>query len=83
MAKQAAQPKTMARQAAPAAPAAGTDFQRFPAVKYRKVKPSVKYPNGYEVKRVADEAEEAALGPEWKDSPEGMSPKPKPIDDDA
>lgn len=55
----------------PAAPPA-EGFERFPCVKYRKRKPSEKFPNGYETKRVYSEEEESALGKEWKDTPEGM-----------
>ena len=43
--------------------------------KFRKTTPSAKYPNGYETRRVTSEAQEAALGEKWKDSPEGMMPE--------
>ena len=50
------------------------ELQRWPTVMYRKVKPSAKRPNGYEPRRVDDEAALNALGPAWKDTPEGMTP---------
>jgi hypothetical protein len=51
----------------------------YPRALYKQVTPSAKYPNGYQVRRVADEEAEAQLrsGPDgegWKDSPEGMAP---------
>lgn len=62
--------KTMARPAGPTGPApTEADEKTYPCVKYRKVPVSVKYPNGYEVKRCVDDVAEARLGPEWKDSP--------------
>ena len=48
----------------------------YPKALYRKVRPSVKYPNGYETRRVKDETQEADLvGQGWKTSPEGMAPE--------
>lgn len=42
---------------------------RYPAAKYAACEVAEKTPHGYRVKRVYDEDEEAALGPEWFDSP--------------
>lgn len=48
----------------------------YPKVFYRKVKPSPRFPNGYEPRRVYDDVEEQKLVEDkaWKDTPEGMSP---------
>lgn len=46
----------------------------YPKALYRKVKPSAKTPNGYETRRVYDDADEALrVGEGWKASPEGMT----------
>ena len=56
--------------------------KEYPTAVYRKLKkPTLKWPNGYEVKRVASETERRALGKEWKDSPEGMDPPREPSDE--
>ena len=65
-----------AKEAAGRTPAKDPDapIQEFPTVMYRKVTPTAKHPNGYQPRRVADEAALSALGPMWKSSPEGMTP---------
>jgi hypothetical protein len=53
--------------------AVGDDEEgRWPKAKYKKQAVSARFPNGYEVRRVYNEEQEAALGDGWKDSPEGM-----------
>ena len=53
-------------------PEAPEGFQRYPAVKYKRAPVGPKAPNGYLVKKVYDEQEEAALDTSWKDSPEDL-----------
>lgn len=79
MAKSQALPKSaMGRQLPRNAPEVETEDSGstdFPKSMYRKVKPSAKCPNGYEVRRIEDEEELAKLDDKiWKDSPEGMTP---------
>lgn len=79
MAKKSVQGRTKITAARPAAPDTVEDEEvvdtAYPKVKYRKVKPSAKYPNGYETRRVADEKAEAKLSADWKDSTVGMAPE--------
>lgn len=44
----------------------------WPRVKYRKAPITAKTPNGWECKKVYDEAEEARLGKDWVDSPDDV-----------
>lgn len=46
--------------------------QAYPAVKYRKALITPRTPNGYEVRRVADEAEAARLPAGWVDTPDDI-----------
>jgi len=76
------------RKTTTATPAEDVGAGEYPKAKYRKVKTSVKHPNGYEARAVADAELEARLDPTvWKDSPDEVRPpvKKKPVetDDDA
>lgn len=65
-----AKPATRSR----AATAVQRDDVSFPCCMYKRLKkPTPKYPDGVETRRVESPQERASLGPEWKDSPEGLS----------
>lgn len=60
------------RAVAPAAEAAEEVDTEYPRVKYRKAPVTSRTPNGWECKKVYDEAEEARLGKDWVDSPDDV-----------
>jgi hypothetical protein len=46
--------------------------EEFPKAMYRSAKVTEQRPQGYEVRRVNNEEEQAALGDEWKESPDDL-----------
>ena len=47
-------------------------IEEYPTTVYRKVRPSVRWPNGYETKTVASAEAREAQASEWKDSPDEL-----------
>jgi len=65
-------PVSLGRQVSMTQAGEGVHDPNWPRAKYRKAPISDRHPHGWEVTRVYNEEEEAALGPKWVDSPDDV-----------